>query len=87
MLLPLPESALFHLDLLGESLPKDLFLFPELRVVHLFDLWFPELSGFHLGQSVCFVVVLFGGGDQVKHVCTNEKRAELFEVAVVLVLD
>jgi hypothetical protein len=87
LLLPLSESVLLDLDLLSESLPQALFLFLELGVVELPWSGLSELPGLHLGGTVSFVVLFFGGVDQVKHVCSDQDRAELLEIAVVLILD
>lgn len=87
LLLPLSESVLLDLDLLSESLPQALFLFLELGVVELPWSGLSELPGLHLGCTVGFVVLFFGGVDQVKHVCSDQDRAKLLEVAVVLIFD
>ena len=87
MLFPLSETGLLGLDLLGEALPE-LFLFLlEFGVVHLLDLWLSKLPRLHLLLSVVLVVELFGRRDQVQHVRPDEKRAQLAEITVVLVLD
>lgn len=87
MLLPLPEPALFQLDLLGEPLSQHLLLFLELWVVDLFDFRLSEFTSLHLRKSVRLVVGFFGRGDQVEHVRSNEKRSEFLEITVILVLD
>lgn len=87
LLLPLAESLLFDLDLLGETLPQSLLLFLELRVVQLSRSGLAELSCFHLLCAVGFVVLLLGGVDEIKHVSAYQDRAQLLEVTVVLVLD
>ena len=87
LLLPLSEPMLLYLDLLGESLSETLFFLLELRVVELARSSLTELSGLHLLGAVRFVVGFFGGVDQVEHVCADEDRSQLFEVAVVFVLD
>jgi hypothetical protein len=87
MLLPLPEPSFLHLDLFGETLSERLFLLLELGVVELLHLGFAKLAGLHLGLAVGFVVLFLGGVDEVEHVGPDEERAELLEVAVVLVLD
>lgn len=87
VLLPLPETRLFSLDLLGEALPELLFLLLELGVVQLLDLGLAELPGLHLLLTVVLVVQILRRGDEVKHVGTNQQRAQLLEVAVVLILD
>lgn len=86
-LLPLSESVLFHLDLLGESLPQGLLFFLKLGVVQFPRTGLAEFSGLHLLRTVGLVVLLFGGVDEVQHVSTDKDRAQLLEVAVVLVLD
>lgn len=87
MLLPLPEPRLLHLDLLGKPLAKELLLLFELGVVKLLNLGLTKLAGFHLRLSVRLVVSVLGRGNEVKHVGANKERAELAEVAVVLVVD
>ncbi len=86
MLLPLTESGLFQLDLLGESFAESFLLFSVFRVIELFDFWFAKFTGFHLRESVCLVVVLFGGGDEIEHVRTDEQRTQFLEITVVVVL-
>jgi hypothetical protein len=86
LLLPLSESLLFDLDLLGEALPEVLFLFLELGVVQLPGTGLAELPGLHLLGPVGFVVALLGGVDEIQHVCPDEDGAEFLEVAVFLVL-
>ena len=87
MLLPLSEPGLLCLDLLRETLAKSLFLFLELGVVELLDLGLAILPGLHLLLTVVLIVELFGSGDQVQHVRPDEQRAELLEVAVILILN
>lgn len=87
MLLPLSESRLLSLDLLGESLPELLLLLLELGVVQFLDLGLAELAGLHLLLAVVFVMRIFRRRDKVQHVCADEEGTKLFEVAVVLVLD
>ena len=88
LLLPLSESLLLDLDLLGESLlRRALFLFLELGVVQLSWSSLAELAGLHLLGAVCLVVRFFGGVDEIQHVGSNQDGAELLEVAVVLVLN
>lgn len=87
LLLPLPEALLLDLDLLGEALAESLLLLLELGVVELAWAGLAELAGLHLLCAVCLVVKLLGGVDQIEHVSSDEDRAELLEVAVVLVLD
>ncbi len=87
MLLPLSEPRFLGLDLFRETLAQGLFLFFELRVLELACLLLAELAHLHLGLSVVLVVRILRRRDQVEHVCADEKRAQLAEVAVVLVLD
>lgn len=87
LLLPLSESLFFDLDLLGETLAEVLFLLLELGVVQLAWSSFSEFPCLHLLGTVRLVVRLLGGVDEVKHVGTDEDGSELFEVAVVLILD
>ena len=87
LLLPLAETVLLDLDLLGKSLSQALFLFLELWVVQLSWAGLAELSGLHLLGSVCLVVRLLGGVNEIQHVCADQDRAKLLEVAVLLVLD
>ncbi|KAH9822081.1 hypothetical protein Tdes44962_MAKER04756 [Teratosphaeria destructans] len=87
LLLPLPESLLFDLDLLCESLPERLLLFLELGVIQLPRPCLAKLPRLHLLRAVCFVVVLFSRVDEVKHVRADENGAQLLEIAVLLVLD
>ena len=87
LLLPLSETLLLDLDLLGEALAEGLFLLLELGVVELAGTSFAELAGLHLLGAVGLVVLLLGGVDEVEHVGSDQDRSELLEVAVVLVLD
>ena len=87
MLLPLPEARLLGLDLLGEALAERLLLLLELGVLELARLLLPKLARLHLRLPVVLVVQLLRGGDQVEHVRADEQRAQLAEVAVLLVLD
>jgi hypothetical protein len=86
-LLPLSESLLLNLDLLGESLPQTLFFLLELGVIKFPRSSFTELPRLHLLSTVGFVVHLLGCVDQVKHVCADEDGSEFLEVAVVFVLN
>lgn len=56
MLLPLPETSLLGLDLLGESLPQRLLLLLELGVVELLDLGLAVLPSLHLLLTVVLVM-------------------------------
>lgn len=87
MLLPLSETRLLGLDLLGKALAKLLLFLLEFGVIHLLHLWFPKFPCLHLLLSVVLVVELFGSRDQVQHVRPDQKRAQLAEIAVALVLD
>ena len=87
VLLPLAEAALLELHLVGELAPERVFLLLEARVVELLHLALTELARLHLGLTVVFIVLLFGAGDQIKHVRADKQRTQLLEVTVVLVLD
>ena len=87
MLLPLPESRFLGLNLFREAFPKLLFLLLELWVVALLDFRLAKLARLHLLLAVILIMVLLRGGDQIQHVSTNQERAELLEVAVILILD
>lgn len=87
LLLPLSESLLLHLDLLGESLPQGLLFLLELGVVQLPGTSLAELPRLHLLCTVGFVVLFLGGMDQIQHVGTDENRTQLLEVTMVLVLN
>lgn len=87
LLLPLAETLLLDLDLLGKALSESLFLLLELGVVELAGTSLAELAGLHLLGAVGLVVQLLGGVDKVEHVCSDQDRSELLEVAVVLVLN
>lgn len=86
LLLPLAETLLLDLDLLGEALAQVLLLFLELGVVELAGTSLAELASLHLLGAISLVVLLLGGVDEVEHVGTDQDRTELLEVAVVLVL-
>lgn len=87
LLLPLSETLLFDLDLLGEPLAKRLLLFLELGVVQLPGAGFTKFPGLHLLRTVGLVVLLLGGVDKIQHVGTNQDRTKLLKVAVVLILN
>ena len=87
LLLPLAETLLLDLDLLGEALAQVLFLLLELGVVQLAWAGLAELAGLHLLGTVGLVVRLLGGVDEVEHVSADQDGTELLEVAVVLVLN
>lgn len=87
LLLPLTETLLLDLDLLGETLSESLLLFLELGVVELSGTSLAELAGLHLLSAVSLVVQLLGGVNKVEHVCSDQDRAELLEIAVVLILN
>ena len=87
MLLPLPEPALFGLDLFREALPECLFLFLKLGVIDPLRLAVTRLAGLHLLLTIVLVVQFLGHGDEVKHVSAYEQCAQLAEIAVGLVLD
>jgi hypothetical protein len=87
LLLPLSETVLLNLDLLGESLSERLFLLLELGVVELSGSGLTKFAGLHLLSSVGFVVRFFGGVDEIEHVSSDENGSELLEIAMVLVLD
>ncbi len=85
MLLPLSEACLLGLDLLREP-PAELFLFLlELRVVELLHLALTVLARLHLLLAIVLVMTLLRSRDKVEHEGTNEKGAQLAEVAMVLV--
>ena len=87
MLLPLPETSLLGLDLLGEALAERLFFLLELGVVRLLDTSFARLASLHLFQAVVLVVLFLGSMDKVEHVGANEQGTELAEIAMVFVLN
>jgi len=87
MLLPLPETRLFQLDLLGEAFSQHLLLLFVFGVVNLSDFWLSEFTRLHLGETVRFVVGFFRRGDEVEHVGSDEQAAKLLEVAVLLVFN
>ena len=86
VLFPLPEAGLLGLDLLGEP-PAELFLLLlELWVVELLHLALAVLARLHLLLAVVLIVALLSSRDEVEHECPDEQRAQLAEVAVILVL-
>ena len=87
VLLPLPEARLLGLDLLREPFPERLLLLLELGVLELARLLLAELARLHLRLAVVLVVEVLRRRDEVQHVRADEERAQLAEVAVVLVLD
>jgi len=87
MLFPLPKPRLLRLDLLCKPLPQLLFLFLELRVVQLLHLRLTELARLHLLLPVILVVRVLTRRDKVQHVCPDQQRPQLLEVAMILVLD
>lgn len=87
LLLPLAETMLLDLYLLGESLPQALLLLLELRVVELSWAGLSELPGLHLLSSVCLVMRLLSGVDKIQHVGADQNRAKLLKVTVLLILD
>lgn len=87
MLLPLPETSLLGLDLLGEALPESLFLFLKLGVIGLLNASLAKPAGLHLLQAVVLIVRVLSGANEIQHVGSDEERAELAEVAVALVFD
>lgn len=87
LLLPLSESLLLDLDLLGEALAQSLLLLLELGVVQLSGAGLAELARLHLLSAVSLVMQLLGGVDEIQHVSSDKDGSELLEVAVVLVLD
>ena len=87
VLLPMPEAGLLGLDLLREPFPERLLLLLELGVLELARLLLAELARLHLRLPVVLVVELLRARDEVEHVRPDEQRAQLPEVAVVLVLN
>ena len=87
VLLPLSEPRFLGLDLFRETLAKRLFLLLELGVFELPRLLLAELAHLHLSLAVVLVVQLFGRGNEVKHVGTDQQRTQLAEVAVILILN
>lgn len=87
LLFPLSEALFLDLDLLREALPQILFFLLELGVVQLPWASFAKLPGLHLLRAVGFVVRFLGSVDEIEHVRTDKDRAELLEVAVVVVLN
>jgi len=86
-LFPGTESLLFHLDLLGKSLAEGLFFLLELGVVKLPWSCLAKLASLHLLSTVGLIVCLLGCVNEVEHMCSDQDRSELLEVAVVLILD
>lgn len=80
------ETLLLDLDLLGEALAQSLFFLLELGVVEFAWPGLAKLAGLHLLGTVGLVVRFFRGVNKVEHVGADQDRAELLEVAVVLVL-
>lgn len=87
MLLPLTEACLLSLNLLGEALAELLLFLLELGVLELARLLLAKLACLHLGLTVVLIVQFLRHRNQVKHVRADQQRAQLPEVAVVLVLD
>lgn len=87
VLFPLPEPRFLQLDLLGELLAQVFFLFFVFWIVELAHFGLAVLACFHLSLAVRLVVLLFGGVDEIEHMCADQKRAELLEVAMLLVFD
>ena len=87
LLLPLAETLLLDLDLLGEALAERLLLLLELGVVELSGTGLAELAGLHLLGTVSLVVQFLGCVDEVEHVGADQDGAQLLEIAVVLVLN
>jgi hypothetical protein len=87
LLFPMSEPLFFNLDLLRESLPQTLFLFLKLGVIQFSRSGLTKLSRLHLLSTVCFIVLLLGGVNEIEHMSADENRAELFEVAVVFILN
>lgn len=85
--LPIPESPLFNLDLLGESFPQRLFFLLELGVIKLPRSGLAKLPRLHLLRPVCLIVDLFSGVNKIEHMSANKSRAQLLEIAVVFILD
>ena len=67
VLLPLSESSLLTLDLLGEALTECFLFLLEFGIVGLLHSGFAELPGLHLLLTVVLIVDVFSCGDQVKH--------------------
>ncbi len=87
LLLPLSEALLLDLNLLGETLAESLLFLLVLGVVQLARSGFAKLASLHLLSAVGFVVEFFCRMDEIQHVGADQDRAELLEIAVVLVLD
>jgi hypothetical protein len=87
MLLPLTEAQLLLLDLLGEALAQGLLLLLELEVVALPRPGLSRLAGLELLLAVVLVVELLRRRNEVEHVRTDEQRAQLAEITVLVVLD
>ena len=87
MLLPLPEPGLLGLDLLGKALAQSFLFFLELRIIKFLNLGLAEFAGLHLLLTVVLVVKFLGRVDKIEHVGTDEERTELFEVAVLLIVN
>lgn len=85
--LPLTETGLFLLDLLGKGQTQTFLLLLVLRVLVLLLLCLAKLAGLHLDLAVVFVVQVFGGVDQVVHMRANQEVAELLKVTVVFIFD
>jgi hypothetical protein len=87
LLLPLAETLLLDLDLLGKALAERLLLFLELGVVELSGTDLAELASLHLLGTVGLVVQFLGCMNEVEHVSANQNGAQLLKVTVILVLD
>lgn len=87
LLFPGSETLFLNLDLLCESLPESLFFLLEFRVVEFSGPGLPEFPGFHLLSAIGFVMVVFGGVDEIEHMGPDEDGPELLEVAMIFVLD
>lgn len=72
LLLPLAETLLLDLDLLGEALAQGLLFLLELGVVELAWSGLAELAGLHLLGTVGLVVRFFGGVNKVEHVSADQ---------------
>ena len=87
LLLPLPETLLLDLDLLGKALAKGLLFLLVLGVVELAGPGLAKLAGLHLLGTVGLVVEFLRRVDQIEHVSPDQNGAQLLEVAVVLILN
>ena len=87
LLLPLAESLLLDLDLLGETLAQGLLFLLEFGIVQLPRSGLAELPRLHLLSPVGLVVRLLGRVNEIQHVGTDQNRSELSEVAVFLLFD